>query len=100
MSIISFTVDFVFLFIKVSFHLRWNRIGYVIACVLVPSVVDRGSSSDRVKPKTIKFVFVVSPLSTQHRGERAKSGWLRIRIVCPSGMTCLSTDCCFSELAL
>jgi len=25
--------------------------------------------------------------------------WLRIRIMCPSGATCLSADCCFSELA-
>jgi hypothetical protein len=23
-----------------------------------------------------------------------------IRIMCPSGVTCLSTNCCFSELAL
>jgi hypothetical protein len=39
-------------------------------------------------------------LSTQHLGERAKTGWLRIRIMCQSGATCLSMDCCFSELAL
>jgi len=25
---------------------------------------------------------------------------LGIRIRCPSGTTCLSTDCCFSELAI
>ena len=31
---------------------------------------------------------------------RAKTGWLGIRIMCPSGATCLSADCCFSELAL
>jgi hypothetical protein len=30
----------------------------------------------------------------------AKTGWLRIRIMCPSGATCLPADCCFSELAL
>jgi hypothetical protein len=42
-------------------------------------------SPDRVKPKTIKFVCVAS-------------GWLRI--ICPSGATCLSADCGFSELAL
>ena len=29
---------------------------------------------------------------------KAKTGWLRIK--CPSGATCLSTDCCFSKLAL
>jgi len=26
--------------------------------------------------------------------------WLWITIMCPSGTTCLSTDCCVSELAL
>ena len=59
-----------------------------------------GSSPDRVKPKTLKLVFVASPLSTQHEGERAKPGWLGIRIMCPSGATSLRADCCFSELAL
>ena len=54
---------------------------------------------DWVKPKTIKLVFVDSPLSTQRSRERTKTGWLGIRIMCPSGSTCLSSDCCFSELA-
>jgi hypothetical protein len=31
---------------------------------------------------------------------RTKTGWFGIRIMCPSGATCLSADCCFSELAL
>jgi len=39
-----------------------------------------GSSSDRVKPRTIKLVFVASPLRTQHKGERAKTGWLGISV--------------------
>jgi len=46
------------------------------------------------------LVFVASPLSTQYNEVREKSGWLGIRIMCPSGATCLSADCCFSELAL
>ena len=54
----------------------------------------------RVKPKTIKLVFVAFPLSTQQSGVRAKTGWLEIKIMCPSGVTCLPTDCCFSGLAL
>ena len=48
-----------------------------------------GLSPGWVKPKTIKLVFVASPLSTQHLGERAKTGWLEIRIMCLSGATCL-----------
>ena len=31
---------------------------------------------------------------------RAKTGWLGIMIMCTSGVTCLSADCNFSELAL
>jgi hypothetical protein len=36
-----------------------------------------------VKLKTIKLVFVASPLiiSTQHYGEGAKTGWIGIRIM-------------------
>jgi len=50
------------------------------------------SSPDQVKSKTIKVVYVVSPLSTQYKEERAKTGWFRIRIMCPSGVTCLSAE--------
>ena len=57
------------------------------------------SRSSRVKPKTMKLVFVASPLSIR-KGVRAKTGRHGIRIMCPSGATCLSADCCFSELAL
>ena len=53
-----------------------------------------GSSLGQVKPKTIKLVNVLSPLRTWHWGERTKTGWLGIRIMCPSGDTCLSVDCC------
>jgi len=54
-----------------------------------------GSSIDRVKTMTIKLVFVASPLGTQHQGERAKTSWLGMRIMCPSGATCLSAHSCF-----
>jgi hypothetical protein len=39
-------------------------------------------------------VFVASPLSTQHYGERAKIGWLGIRIMCPNGVIFLPAECC------
>ena len=50
--------------------------------------------------KTIKLVFDASPLSTQQKRERSKTGWLGIRIMCLSGATCQSADFCFSGLAL
>ena len=45
-----------------------NRIGGVMVAVPASSVVGRGfeSSPGQIKPKTIKLVFVASPLSTQH----------------------------------
>jgi hypothetical protein len=43
------------------------------------------SSPCQVKPKTIKLVVVASWLSTQHSGERAKAGWLRIMIMSSIG---------------
>ena len=46
-----------------------NRIGGVMVSMLASSAADRG-----FEPKTIKLVFVASPLSTQHEGERAD--WL------------------------
>jgi hypothetical protein len=57
-------------------------------------------ASGQAKDYDIKLVFVASPLSRQPYEERAKTGWLGIRIMCPGGATCLSVDCCFSELSL
>ena len=44
-----------------------------------------GSSPDRVKPMTIKLVFVASPLNTLHKREGAETGWLGIRVMCLNG---------------
>jgi len=35
---------------------------------------------------SLKLVFVASPLSTQHYGNRAKIGWLGIRKMRPNGV--------------
>jgi hypothetical protein len=48
----------------------------------------------------MKLAFVATSLSMQHSGERSKTGWLRIRIMCQTGATCLPPNCCFSEAAL
>jgi hypothetical protein len=77
-----------------------NRIGGIVVSMLASSAVDRGFEPGRVKPKTMKLVFVAFLQSTQHLGERTKTSWLGIRILCPSGASCLSADCCFSELAI
>ena len=63
--------------------------------VLALSAVDHELSSGLVKPKTIKLIFSASLLSTQYLGIGAKTSCLGIRIMCLSGMTCLTMDCLF-----
>ena len=58
----------------VLFTLVISRIGGVIVSVLASSAVYRGFEPDRVKPKTIKLVFVAPLLSTQHKGKN--KDWL------------------------
>jgi hypothetical protein len=59
-----------------------------VVSVLPSSMVDRGfEPPGEVKPKTIKLVFVASPLSTQYYRDRAKTGWLGIRIMCWSDIS-------------
>jgi len=83
-------------------HYRREDTCYHTSTLAYCSLTSWGSSPDRVKPKTVKLVhcvFVASALSTHHFEERAKIGWLGIRIMCPIWAMCLSADCCFSELA-
>ena len=74
-----------------------NRIAGVMASVFASSAVDRGFEPRSGQTKYYKIGICC--FSAKHT-ERAKTGWLGIRIKCPSGATCLSADCCFNELAL
>ena len=49
-----------------SWFINENRIDGVIVSAPASIAVDRGLEPRSVKPKTIKLVSVVSPLSTQH----------------------------------
>jgi hypothetical protein len=56
--------------------------------ILASSAIDRGFGSTpcRVDVNTIKLAFAVLLLNMQYfKGVRAKTGWLGIRIMCPSG---------------
>ena len=55
--------------------------------VLASNAVDREFEPRSGQTKDYKIDFVASPLSTQHYGERAKTGWLGI--MGSSGATCL-----------
>ena len=81
-----------YLFIYFSEPHWWRK----IVSVLSSSAVDRGFEprSDQTEDYEIG-IFSLRSLRTQNSGERVKSGCLGIRIMCQSGATCLSADCCF-----
>ena len=66
--------------------------------VLASSVVDRGFVPRSGQTKY--YEIGICCFSAEHAALRRKTGWHGIRIMCPSGATCLSADCCYSELAL
>ena len=73
-----------------------NCICGVMVSVLASSVVDY--VFDPRSGQTKDYKIGICCFSTKHAVLRRKSNG--IRIMCLSGATCLSTDCCFSEQAL
>jgi hypothetical protein len=64
----------------------YNHIGGIMVSMLTSSEVDRGFEpwSGQIKD----YKIGICCFSAKHTGERANSGWLEIRIMCPSGATC------------
>jgi succinate-acetate transporter protein len=58
------TLEIINIFSSID-HWQLNRIGGVMDIMLALSAVYRGFEP-RVKPKSVKLVFVASPVSTQH----------------------------------
>jgi hypothetical protein len=73
--------------ILINWHFSSNSFCGVMVSVVMPQ-------------RLCNLELASSPLSTQHQGVRAKTGWLRIRIMCLSGTTCLHADFCFTEVVL
>ena len=48
----------------------------------------------------VRWLFCTIPQSSYANYVMSYHGWLEIRIMCPSGATCLSVYGCFSELSL
>ena len=83
-----------------SLLVRCNRIGGVMVSVLASGAVDRGFEPRSGQTKDYKIGICC--FSAKHAALRRKSkeSWLGIRIMCPSGTTCLHADCFLCELAL
>ena len=73
--------------LDLDFQQHMNCIGGIMVSMLALSVVDRGFESRSGLTNDYKIGSCSSPLSMQHSGEGAKTGWLGIRIMCPSGET-------------
>jgi hypothetical protein len=75
-----------------------NRLGDVMVSEFASSAVDRRFESRSGQTKDYKIGMCC--FSAKHAALRSKNkDWLA-RIMCQSGATCLSVDCCFSALAL
>ena len=61
-----------------------RRIRGVMVSVLASSAEDSEFEPRSGQSKELKIGIVATPLSTHHRGVRVKTGWLAIRIMCPS----------------
>jgi hypothetical protein len=86
--------------IPYNHYTQVNRIGGIIVSMLSSIMVCHGFKFWSDQTKVFKIVASTCLLIMLHLGVRANNSWLRIRIMCPSGATCLPTDCCFRELTL
>ena len=68
--------------------------------VLASSVVDRGFEPRSGQTKDYEICICCFPNKHPAIRVRAKTGWIGIRIMRPSGEAYLPADSCFSELAL
>ena len=77
-------------------------IEYTSPCVKSNSQALIGKEPGQTKDYDIDICSTNCCFSAKHAALRkiAKTGWLGIRIMCPSGATYLTVGCCFSELVL
>ena len=69
-----------------------NYIGSVMVSVLASSVIDCGYELRSCQAKEYKIGICC--FSAKNAALRRKTGWLGIRIMCPSGATYIPNDCC------
>jgi hypothetical protein len=68
--------------------------GSVMVSLLASSAVNHGFDPRSVQTKDYKIGSCC--FSTKQVALKRKSGWLGIRIICPSGAKFLYADCCFA----
>lgn len=69
-----------------------------LGCILVLRVGDHGFNAGP-NLKTLKLIVAASPPHIQYFRDRMKTDWLKVRIVSPCELACLSVGLCFCGLA-
>jgi hypothetical protein len=82
-----------FMMISTSIKINKMNISMIIS--------KKKQGKEETKPCSVSDCCL-TPIFQLFHGEHKlfNTGWLGIRIMCPSGVTCISMDCCFSDLAL
>ena len=79
--------------------ITYYRIGGIIVSILASSAVDHGLEPRSGQTKD--YQIGICCFSAKHAALRRKrKDWSARNQMCQSGATCLTADCCFSELAL
>jgi hypothetical protein len=73
-----------------------NRISGVMVSLIALSVVGRGFKPWSGQTKDYEIGICYCSAMRAALKEKENTGWLGIRIMCPSGATCLSADCCIT----
>ena len=86
-----------------SYNVNYYNYWIYLICSVMVSVLASSTVDRRFEPRLgqiIVYKIGICCFSAKHAALRRTSCWLGIRIMCPNGTTCLSVDCCFSELSL
>lgn len=76
-----------------------NLISGVMVCMLISNNVDCGFEQQSGQTKDYNVGICCISAKLNHATVGVNTGWLEIRIMCSSVVTCLSKDSSFSELA-
>ena len=92
--------------LNLRLNIRCNTNMYAVLVVKlkqfeeIKGVFRRNKSKNDKNSLSDNPMYMLNNLKYSSRKVIDMLGWLGIKIMCPSGPTCISADCCFSEVAL
>ena len=92
--------------LNLRLNIRYNTNIYAVLVVKlkqfeeIKGVFRRNKSKNDKNSLSDNPMYMLNNLKYSSRKVIDMLGWLGIKIMCSSGPTCISADCCFSEVAL